>query len=65
MAESKPELDMTRVDGNIFNIVSVAGRTMRKAGISQDTVNLMKDRVMKSSTYDKALNIVQEYVEFT
>jgi len=48
-------------DGNIFNLIGICQRELKKAGYLSESKE-MAQRVMNSSSYEEALNILQEYV---
>mgnify|MGYP001202328185 CR=1 FL=1 len=50
----KPKCKLTGENGNIFNLMSIASRTLKKVGFEQEA-NEMVDRILKSKSYDKAL----------
>ena len=51
------------IDGNIFVIIGAACKALRNAGLG--TVDEMSERVKNAGSYDEALQIVMEYVEFS
>lgn len=58
----KPKVKLVGVDGNIFNLICIAWRSLRIAG-QNDKATEMSKRVMNSGSYDEALSIIMEYVE--
>ena len=60
----KPDCALIGQDGNIFNLVGIAARTLREHGLS-DQAKEMKDRVFASGSYGEALCIIGEYVNIT
>lgn len=58
----KPVCKLTGTDGNIFAVQGAAAYVLRKAGL-RDQEAEMRDRVLKSGSYDEALGIILEYVE--
>ena len=63
MAEQKkPECPLIGVDGNIFNILGLAARSLKNCGM-RDAAQEMQSRVTSSGSYDEALAIICEYVE--
>lgn len=60
----KPLCPLIGQDGNIFNLVGIAARTLREHGLSDQAVE-MKDRVFASGSYGEALCIIGEYVNIT
>ena len=51
------------VDGNVFAVMGAASRALKRAGMT-DKATEMTNRVKGSSSYDEALSILMEYVEF-
>lgn len=60
----KPKCALIGQDGNIFNLVGIASRTLKQNGMKEES-NEMSNRVFSSHGYDEALNIIGEYVEIT
>ena len=60
----KPDCALIGQDGNIFNLVGIASRTLREHGL-KDQAKEMKDRVFASGSYGEALCIIGEYVNIT
>ena len=58
----KPKMQLIGQDGNIFAIMGRASRLLKSSG-QGDKAKEMRDRVMFCDSYQKALNIVSEYVE--
>ena len=58
----KPKCKLIGQNGNIFNLVGIAVRTLKDASMNQQALE-MQDRVFKSKSYDEALAIISEYVE--
>ena len=58
----KPKMQLIGLDGNIFAIMGRASRLLTDYG-QADKAKEMRDRVMSCDSYQKALNIVSEYVE--
>lgn len=59
----KPTAPLIGEDGNIFNLMGIAARTLRQAG-QCDRADEMLTRVTQSGDYYKALAVIGEYVEF-
>lgn len=57
----KPDCALIGQDGNIFNLVGIAARTLRRNDMA-DRAKEMSDRVFASGSYYEALNIIGEYV---
>lgn len=60
----KPDCPLIGKDGNIFNLIGIASKTLRDNGMAEQAVE-MRDRVRASGSYDKALCIIGEYVNIT
>ena len=58
----KPKMQLLGQDGNIFAIMGRASRLLKSSG-QGDKAKEMRDRVMSCDSYQKALNIISEYVE--
>ncbi|NMB35610.1 MAG: hypothetical protein GX989_04905 [Firmicutes bacterium] len=59
---NKPRCKLVGADGNIFNLMGIASRTLKDAGLEQQATE-MRERIFKSDSYNKALQIIMEYVE--
>ena len=62
--QNKPDCPLIGQDGNIFNLVGIASRTLKRNGLS-DEVSEMTSKVFKSGSYEEALGIIGEYVNIT
>ena len=60
----KPDCPLIGQDGNIFNLVGIASRTLKVHGMP-DQAKEMADRVFSCDSYHKALCIIGEYVNIT
>ncbi|WP_366517380.1 hypothetical protein [uncultured Ruminococcus sp.] len=58
---TKPNCPLIGADGNIFNLVGIASRTLKKHGLNAQAKE-MRNRVFSSSSYEEALCIISEYV---
>lgn len=56
----KPEAKMIGENGNIYNLLGIAQRSLRRM---PNAFNEMRDRVYECKSYDEALVIMMEYVE--
>lgn len=59
---SKPRCKLIGEDGNIFNLVGIASRTLKRAGMP-DEAKQMCDKVFASGSYSEALGVINDYVE--
>lgn len=60
----KPDCPLIGADGNIFNLMGIASRTLRTHGM-QKQAEEMTERIYQSGSYPEALNIIGEYVNIT
>ena len=60
----KPDCPLIGEDGNIFNLMGIASRTLRDHGMGEQAKE-MTSRIRASGSYDEALNIIGEYVNIT
>lgn len=58
----KPKCKLIGADGNIFNLLGLANRALTRAGLREQAQEML-DRATKAESYDKALQIIMEYVE--
>ena len=61
--KQKPDAPLIGADGNIFNLMGIASRALKASGLSQQA-NEMFDRASASGSYEEALNIIGEFVNF-
>ena len=57
----KPKSPLIGADSNIFNLMGLASRTLKDAGMF-DAASEMSARITESGSYDSALSIIMEYV---
>ena len=62
--KNKPDCPLIGQDGNIFNLMGIASRTLRRNGMAEEAKE-MTDRIYQSGSYDEALCIIGEYVNIT
>lgn len=58
----KPICILTGQDGNVFNVIGLVSRTLKRAG-QADKAREFVDRAMKSKSYDDVLALCWDYVE--
>lgn len=65
MAEKKkPDCKLIGEDGNIFNLMGIASKTLRQNGMADKAVE-MRDGICASGSYGEALCIIGDYVNIT
>ena len=63
--KKKPKCALIGQDGNIFNLMGIASRTLKQNGM-QEQAKEMNERITTSAkNYNEALCIIGEYVEIT
>ena len=62
--QTKPDCPLIGQDGNIFNLVGIASRTLKRNGLSAEASE-MTEKVFNSGSYEEALDIIGEYVNIT
>lgn len=62
--QTKPNCPLIGQDGNIFNLVGIASRTLKRNGLSAEAAE-MTEKVFNSGSYEEALDIIGEYVNIT
>lgn len=62
--KAKPDCPLIGQDGNIFNLLGIASRTLRENHMIEDA-KAMCDRVYASGSYEEALGIIGQYVNIT
>ena len=62
--KNRPDCPLIGQDGNIFNLVGIASRTLKRNGLSAEASE-MTAKVLSSGSYDEALGIIGEYVNIT
>lgn len=61
-APAKPSMQLLGHDGNIFAIMGTASGLLKRAGMRDEAAEMI-DRVTSCGDYNKALNIISEYVD--
>lgn len=62
--QKKPDCPLIGQDGNIFNLVGIASRTLKQNDM-QSQAEEMQKRIFSSHSYDEALSIIMDYVNIT
>lgn len=61
----KPDCPLIGQDGNIFNLMGIASRTLRKNGMSEQASEMCSRITETAGSYYEALGIISEYVNIT
>lgn len=62
--KEKPDCPLIGQDGNIFNLMGIASKTLKQNGMAEEAQE-MRERITASGSYHEALNIIGEYVNIT
>lgn len=62
--KQKPNCPLIGEDGNIFHLIGIAAKTLRRNGMSAEATE-MSEKVFGSGSYEEALKIIGEYVNIT
>lgn len=60
----KPKCPLIGQNGNIFNLMGIASKTLKRNGMVDEAKEMCK-RITSSESYVEALSIIDEYVEIT
>ena len=60
----KPDCPLIGQNGNIMNLIGIAGRTLREHGMEQQATEMF-NRITQCQSYDSALSIIGDYVNIT
>ena len=61
----KPKCALIGEDGNIFNLMGIASRTLKRNGMYEEAQEMCNRIPAEAKNYDEALMIIGEYVEIT
>ena len=62
MTEQKPTAKLVGEDGNVFNLIGICTKALKRAGKSEEAKEL-SERVWECGSYHEALKLMGEYVE--
>ena len=61
----KPDCPLIGQDGNIFNLMGIASRTLRENGMRDEAKEMTSRITTEAQNYHQALGIISEYVNIT
>ena len=61
--KEKITVKLTGEDGNIFNLMGICSRELKKAGQKDEANQLVRDIITDANSYEEALAIISEYVD--
>ena len=62
--KTKPEVTLSGQDGNVFNLIGICSKALRRAGQTAEATE-MSEKVFASGSYEEALQIMGEYCEIS
>lgn len=65
MSKEKPDCELIGQDGNIFNLMGIAIRTLREHDMIDEAAEMSKRIYTEAGNYDEALSIISDYVNIT
>ena len=60
--DNKPKCKLVGQDGNVFNIIGIVSRTLKRAG-QRDKANEFVEKARQSRSYDSVLQLCFQYVD--
>jgi len=60
--ELKPTVNLINADGNIFNLIGIASKALKRAGMKSQAEELVT-KAFNCQSYDEALRVIMDYVE--
>lgn len=60
---SKPKCKLLGEDGNIFNLMGIVSKTLKRAGQKEESDEMVKRITTEAKNYTHALAILMEYVD--
>lgn len=64
-SREKPKCNLIRQDGNIFNLMGIASRTLKQNGQYDESKEMIDKITTTAKSYEEALCIISDYVEIT
>ena len=58
----KPTIVLTGQDGNIFNLIGIASRALKRSGQSEEAKK-MQNEAFASGSYHEALAVIMKYCD--
>ena len=65
MSKYKPKCALIGEDGNIFNLMGIASRALKRNGMQEESSEMINRITTNAKSYDEALMIISDYVEIT
>ena len=61
----KPKCNLIGQDGNIFNLMGIASKTLKRNGQYDESKEMIEKITTTAKSYEEALCIISDYVEIT
>lgn len=61
----KPKCKLVGEDGNIYNLMGIASRALKKNGLEEEAKEMFNKITTEAKSYDEALCIIMDYVDVT
>ena len=63
--KQKPDCELIGQNGNIFNLIGIASKTLKENGMEEQAEEMVKRITQGANSYSEALCIIGEYVNIT
>jgi len=60
---TKPKAQLSGQDGNVFNLMAIASKALKKAGMADKSTEMIRKITDEAKSYDEVLRIMSEYCE--
>ena len=64
-SREKPKCNLIGQDGNIFNLMGIASKTLKRNGLYDESKEMIEKITTTAKSYEEALCIISDYVEIT
>lgn len=64
-SREKPKCNLIGQDGNIFNLMGIASKTLKRNGQYDESKEMIEKITTTAKSYEEALCIISDYVEIT
>jgi len=61
--QRKPRAKLVGADGNVFNLMGICAKALRKAGMPEKASEMVKKITGEAKSYEEALAIMVDYCE--
>lgn len=64
-SREKPKCNLIGQDGNIFNLMGIASKTLKRNGQYDESKEMIEKITTTAKSYEETLCIISDYVEIT